>query len=127
LIGAAALSGALAVVGLLVALLGAGRDERLERDLVAQGIGPRGLRRELGIRLMVAGALGVLAGLAIGVVLTRLAVVTVRAAGSIAVPRPPLVTVTPWAQLVLWAVVALLALAVAAMVASRSLIGRASS
>jgi hypothetical protein len=127
LIGAAALSGALAVVGLLVALLGAGRDERLERDLVAQGIGPRGLRRELGIRLMVAGALGVLAGLGIGVVLTRLAVVTVRAAGSIAVPRPPLVTVTPWAQLVLWAVVALLALAVAAMVASRSLIGRASS
>jgi hypothetical protein len=125
LIGATVLSGVLAVVGLLLALLGAGRDERIERDLIAQGIGPRGVRRELRIRLMLAGLLGVLAGLAIGVVLTRLAVVTVRAAGTIAVPRPPLVTVAPWAELALWGLAALVALGAATWVATRSLVGRA--
>ena len=97
LIGASALAGALAVVGLLVALLGTGRDERIERDLIAQGIGPRGVRNELRMRLMVAAVLGVVVGLATGVILTRLAVATVRAAGTVAVPRPPVVTVAPWA------------------------------
>ena len=124
LIGATILAGALAVVGLLVALLGAGRDERIERDLIAQGIGPRGVRRELRIRLMLAAVLGVAVGLAIGVILTRLVVATVRAAGTVAVPRPPLVTVAPWEQLALWSLVALAALGAAAWVATRSLVGR---
>jgi hypothetical protein len=53
--------------------------------------------------------------------LTRLAVATVRAAGTVAVPRPPLVTVEPWGALALWAVVVLAALAVGGMAATRSL------
>jgi hypothetical protein len=124
LVGATALAGVLAVVGLLVALLGAGRDERIERDLIAQGIGPRGVRRELRIRLMLAAVLGVVVGLAVGVLLTRLAVATVRAAGTVAVPHPPLVTVAPWGELALWALVALAALAGAAWAATVSLVAR---
>ena len=65
------------------------------------------MRRELRLRLMLAGVLGVVRGLAIGVVLTRLAVATVRAAGTVAVPGPPVVTVAPWVQLALWGLVAL--------------------
>jgi hypothetical protein len=55
----------LALVGLLVAPLGQAR-ERVERDLVAQGLGPRALRAELSLRLLVTAATGVLLGLAIG-------------------------------------------------------------
>ena len=58
LLAAAALAIALAVVGLLVTLLGATRDERVQRDLMVQGVGPRGLRRELRLRLLLAGVLG---------------------------------------------------------------------
>jgi hypothetical protein len=124
LVAAAALSGALALVGLLVALLGAGRDVRIERDLVAQGVGPRGIRRELRLRLMLAGVLGVVVGLAVGVVLTRLAVASVRAAGTVAVPRPPLVTVAPWGELALWGLVAIVALAAAAWASTWTLVAR---
>jgi hypothetical protein len=49
-----ALSAVLAAMGLLVALLGATRDERLESDLEAQGVGPRGLQAELRVRLALA-------------------------------------------------------------------------
>jgi hypothetical protein len=126
LIAATALSGALAVVGLLAALLGASRDGHIERDLIAQGVGPRGVRSELRLRLMVAGVLGVLVGLGIGVVLTRMAVATVQAAGTVAAPRPPLVTVAPWSQLGLLGLVALGALAAATWLATRSLLRRSS-
>jgi hypothetical protein len=40
------------------------------------------------------------------------------------VPRPPLVTVAPWAELALCGLVALAALGVAAWAATRSLVGR---
>ena len=100
-IASAALSAALSVVGLLTALLGGARDERIERDL-EEGIGPRALRAEVLMRLMLASVLGVCIGLAIAVVLTRLAVASVRAAGTTANPRPPLVTVAPWVQLGAW-------------------------
>jgi hypothetical protein len=112
LIAAAALSGALAVVGLLVALLGATRDRRLESDLVAQGVGPRRVRAELRLRLVLAGTIGVGAGVIIGLLLTRLAVADVRAAGAVAAPRPALVTVAPAGALALWALAAVAALAV---------------
>jgi hypothetical protein len=124
LIAAAILAGALAVLGLLVSLLGATRDERLERDLVAQGAGPRGLRRELRLRLLLAGALGVIVGLGVAALLTRLAVSSVRAATTLGVPRPPLVTVAPWVELALWGLAAVGALAIAAWAATRSLVGR---
>lgn len=125
LIAAAVISAALAVFGLLVSLLGAVRDERVERDLVAQGMGPRALRRELRLRMAAAAAAGVIAGLGVAALLTRLAVAGVRGAATVAVPRPALVTVAPWIALALWGLAALVALTVAAWLATRSAVGRA--
>ncbi len=123
LIAATALSVALAVVGLLTALLGGARDERAEADLTEQGVGPRGLRAELRVRLALATALGVIAGLGIAVLLTRLAVASVRAAGTVADPRPPVLTVVPWAALVAGAVGTFAVLALVGALATRALIG----
>jgi hypothetical protein len=102
LIAATALSVLLAVVGLLAALLGGAGDERVGSDLKEQGLGPRGLRAELRVRLALASLLGVIVGLGIAVLLTRLAVASVRGAGAVADPRPPVVTVVPWAALTIW-------------------------
>jgi hypothetical protein len=121
---AAALSVVLAVIGLLTALLSGARDERAEADLTEQGVGPRGLRAELRVRLALASALGVIAGLGIAVLLTRLAVASVRAAGTVADPRPPVVTVVPWAALVIGGAATFAVLALAGALATRALIGR---
>src|SRR5215831_2377315 len=128
LIAASALSVALAVLGLLAALLGGARDERVESDLEEQGAGPRWLRAELRARLALASALGVVVGLATAVLLTRLAVASVRAAGAAANPRPPLLTVVPWPALAAWGAGAFAVLALAGWLATRALIrsGRAS-
>jgi hypothetical protein len=122
LIAAASLAALLAALGLLVSLLGEARDERIERDLVAQGVGPGGLRRELRTRMLVAGVLGVAVGLGVAALLTRLAVATVRAAGAIPDPQPPLVTVAPWAQLLLWSLAALAILTLVSGLATQSLL-----
>jgi hypothetical protein len=119
LIAAAAVAAALAIIGLLVALVGAARDRVAERDLVEQGVSPRGLRRELALRVTLAAVVGVAAGLVVAVALTRLAVAAVRAAGALATPQPPLVTVAPWAQLALWGVASVLVLGATAAAASR--------
>ena len=71
LIAATALSVVLAVVGLLTALLGAARDERAESDLTEQGVGPRGLRAELRVRLALASVLGVSPWVVIAILWTR--------------------------------------------------------
>jgi hypothetical protein len=123
LFAATALSVVLSVVGLLTALLGGGRDERAESDLAEQGVGPRGLRAELRVRLALASVLGVIVGLGIAVLLTRLAVASVRAAGAVADPRPPVVTVVPWAALAAWVAGAFAVLALAGWLATRALIG----
>jgi hypothetical protein len=125
LIAATALSVVLAVVGLLTALLGGARDARAESDLSEQGVGPRGLRAELRVRLALASVLGVIAGLGIAVLLTRLAVASVRAAGTVADPSPPVVTVVPWAELAAWGAGALAVLALATALATRALVGSA--
>ncbi len=124
LIAATALSVVLAVVGLLTALLGGARDERASCDLSEQGVGPRGLRAELRVRLALASVLGVIVGLGIAVLLTRLAVASVRAAGTVADPSPPVVTVVPWAELAAWGAGTLAVLALAGALATRALIGR---
>jgi hypothetical protein len=124
LIAATLISAALAVVGLLVALLGAMRDERVERDLVAQGAGPRILRAELQLRLVFAGVLGVVSGLAIGALLTRLAVAAVKAAGTVANPNPPVITVAPWLTLVAWGALSAAVLLAVAWMATRRMVGR---
>jgi hypothetical protein len=123
LIAATALSVVLAVVGLLTMLLGGARDERVESDLDEQGVGPRGIRAELRVRLALVSALGVVVGLGIAALLTRLAVASVRAAGTVANPRPPVVTVMPWAALAAWGAGTLAVLALAGWLATRALIG----
>jgi hypothetical protein len=123
LIAATALSVVLAVVGLLTMLLGGARDERVESDLEEQGVGPRGLRAELRVRLALVGVLGVVVGLGIAALLTRLAVASVRAAGAVANPRPPVVTVVPWAALGAWGAGTFAVLALAGWLATRALIG----
>ena len=119
LIAATALSVVLAVVGLLAALLGGVRDERVESDLQEQGVGPRGLRAELRVRLALASLLGVVVGVGIAVLLTRLAVASVRAAGTVADPSPPVVTVVPWAALAAWSAGTFAVLALAGWLAPR--------
>jgi hypothetical protein len=127
LIAATALSVLLAVVGLLTMLLGGTRDERVEADLEEQGVGPRGLRAELRVRLALVSVLGVVVGLGFAALLTRLAVASVRAAGAVANPRPPVVTVVPWAALAAWGAGMFAVLALAGWLATRALIasGRA--
>ncbi len=120
MIAAAALAGALALAGLLVALLGSVRDRRIEFDLVAQGLSPREVRAEMRLRIAVASALGVLAGLVIAVVLTVLALAAVRAGLGAGVPQPPLITVAPWAELVGLAAAALAACALASVIGTAS-------
>ena len=119
LIAATALYAVLAVVGLLAALLGGVRDERVESDLQEQGVGPRGLRAELRVRLVLASLLGVIAGVGIAVLLTRLAVASVSAAGTVADPSPPVVTVVPWAALAAWSAGTFAVLAFAGWLAPR--------
>jgi hypothetical protein len=57
------------------------------------------------------------------VLLTRLAVASVRAAGTVADPRPPVVTVVPSAALAAWGAGAFAVLALAGWLATRALIG----
>ena len=99
MIAAAVLAGALALAGLLIALLGSVRDRRIELDLIAQGFSPHEVRAELRLRILLASTLGVLAGLVIAVVLTVLALAAVRAGLGAGTPRPPLVTAAPWPEL----------------------------
>jgi hypothetical protein len=122
----AAVSAGLALVGLLVALLGAMRDRRVELDLAVQGLGPRMLRRELALRILAASSLGIVGGLVLAAVLTRLVVAAVRAAGAVAVPDPPLVTVAPWGQLALLAIAGTAVFTAVSWLAAGAAIGRSS-
>jgi len=116
------LAGALAIVGLLAALLGPARDGRAESDLVDQGASPRAIRAQLRLQAVIASTLGVAAGAIVAVVLARLAVTTIRAVAALADGAPPLVTVAPAAQLILWSVAGLAALAVAAWLATAGVV-----
>jgi hypothetical protein len=123
LVAATAIAAVLAVFGLLFALLGPARDERIERDLEAQGVGPRDLRAQVRAGLVLASVLGVALGLGIAAVLARLAVGSVEAAGNFAAPQPPLVPVLPWVELGLWGVGAIAVLFIATWLVTRSVIG----
>jgi hypothetical protein len=118
LVVAAATSAALALLGLLAALLGTMRDVRAERDLIVLGFSPRQLRRELRARVLAAGTLGAVLGLLLAAVLTPLVVGAVHAAGAVAVPDPPLVAVAPWGQLGLLALTTIAVFALVGMAAT---------
>jgi hypothetical protein len=117
LIAAGAISLVIACVGLVVLLFGSGRDRAIERDLAAQGLGPRALRADLRLRTAAVAALGVLAGLVVAIALVDVAVGAVHAATTLAAPRPPLVTVVPWAALLAWSLAVAVAVALAAWIA----------
>jgi hypothetical protein len=121
LLGATIVTGVLAIVGLLVALLGGGRDRTAERDLLEQGIGPGELRRQLRLRLVLAATIGTCAGLALAVLLTALVVAAARAAGTLSAPQPPLIAIAPAGQLLLWGVIALGVLTATATAAVRAI------
>ncbi len=55
--------------------------------------------------------------------LTRLAVASVRAVGTVADPSPPVLTVVPWAALAAWVAGLFAVLALAGWLATRALIG----
>jgi hypothetical protein len=118
LLVAAATSAALAVLGLLAALLGTMRDVRAERDLAVLGLSPRQLRCELRGRVLAAGTLGAVLGLALSAVLTRLVVGAVHAAGAVAAPDPPLVAIAPWGELGLLTIASIAAFAIVGGVAA---------
>lgn len=108
LIAAAAVALALALAGLQAVLLGAVRDARLERDLAGLGVGPRGLRSELRMRLATAALTGSVAGVAVAVLLTGLAVAGVGSA--LGTSRPAVIAVVPVGVLALWVLAALVSL-----------------
>jgi predicted lysophospholipase L1 biosynthesis ABC-type transport system permease subunit len=82
---------ALAAVGFLIALVSDLRDERGDLfDLEAQGVGPAVLRRQFQIRSLVLVAFGVVGGLVLGLVLSRLVVALVQVSAANTVPDPPL-------------------------------------
>ncbi len=116
LLAAAALTLVLAMVGALAAASDSSTDAGFRRDLAGIGLGPRGLRRELRLRLLLAAGMGVLAGAALTVLLTVLAVPALR--GVLGSVRPPAVTVLPAAALALWLVGSLAALALSGWLAS---------
>jgi hypothetical protein len=76
----------------------------------------------LRVRLALASAAGVAIGLGIAMLLTRLAVASVRAAGTVADPSPPVVTVLPWAELAAWCAAMLVVLTLAGWLATRTMI-----
>jgi hypothetical protein len=92
-LGAAALFALLlAVAGLWLMVLSDLRDERdTFFDLEAQGAGPDILRMHLRIRALLLLAFGILGGLLLGFVLSRLVVSLVQVTGAATTPFPPLV------------------------------------
>jgi hypothetical protein len=118
LIAAAAVALALALAGLQAVLVGAVRDARLERDLAGLGVGPRGLRAELRMRLATAALTGTVGGVIVAVLLTGLAVAGVGSA--LGTSRPAVIAVVPVGVLALWVLATLAALALISWAATMS-------
>ena len=81
----------LAAVGFLLALVSEARDERGELfDLEAQGVSPGTLRNQLRARSLVLVAFGAIAGLVLGLILSRLVVSVIGVSAETTDPVPPL-------------------------------------
>ncbi len=81
----------LAAVGFLLALVSEARDERGELfDLEAQGVPPGTLRNQLRARSLVLVAFGSIAGLVLGLILSRLVVSVIGVSAETSDPVPPL-------------------------------------
>jgi hypothetical protein len=120
LVAAAAAGLILAVLGLVVGAAADWRDEVGElRDLAAQGLGPRALRRQAAARTVVLAVGGVVAGVVVGLVLAVVVTGSIGLAADRGTPVPPLQLVLPWP-----AVLALVAGCLAAAALGASLVGR---
>jgi hypothetical protein len=87
----AAVALALALVGLLLAVVGDTRDERGELfDLEAQGAAPGTIRTHLRLRALLVASFGLAGGIALGAVLSALVISLVAVTASAAEPEPPL-------------------------------------
>jgi hypothetical protein len=100
----------LAVLGLWVTVLSELRDERGDFfDLEAQGLSPGSLRGYVRMRTWVLGSFGLIGGVVLGVVLSRLVVSLVQISAAVDAPNPPLVFAPGWLSIL----VTLVALAAA--------------
>jgi ABC-type antimicrobial peptide transport system permease subunit len=100
LAGAALAALALAVGGLLLALVNDLRDERGELlDLEVQGATPAALRRHLRLRAGLVTVAGLLGGIALGAVLSVVVVDLVALTANAALPQPPLRLYVDWGTL----------------------------
>jgi len=119
---------AAAVAGLLLAALGLAlgaaadlADETGElRDLEAQGLGPRALRRQVATRTAVLAAFGLVAGVAVGLALAAIVTGRVAVAADVSAPLPPLELVIPWLSVAAAVALPLLAAALLAWLAART-------
>jgi ABC-type antimicrobial peptide transport system permease subunit len=119
----------LAAIGLWVTLASDARDERGELfDLEAQGVRPETLRQELRLRSFLLLAVGVVAGAALGLLLSRLVVAIVGVSAETSVPDPPLAYQSGWpVALAGLAALALVTVALTEITVRRALGGRSPS
>ena len=116
---------AAAVAGLLLAALGLALgaaadlgDETGElRDLEAQGLGPRALQRQVGVRTGLLAVGGVVAGLLVGIALTAIVTGRIGVTADVATPVPPLALILPWGTIAIAVAVPLLGAAALAWLA----------
>ena len=112
----------LAALGLALAALADLRDESGElRDLEAQGMGPRALRRQVGARTLILAAGGTLSGVVMGLGLAFLVTAAVGVGADGSRPTPPLILDVPLAGLAVATAAPLVAAAaLAAITAGRA-------
>ena len=107
---------AAAIAGLLLAALGLALgaaadlgDETGElRDLEAQGLGPRALRRQVGVRTSLLAVGGVVSGVLVGIALTAIVTSRIGVTADVAAPVPPLALILPWGTIAIAVAVPLL-------------------
>jgi len=119
--GAALLALGLAVAGLLLAVASAIRDDRTALyDLEAQGVPPAVLRRQLRLRAAIVGAVGLVAALVVGLLLSAATVALVQVTATAGVPVPPLQRHIAWPTVAVGLVVFILLAAGAVALATRA-------
>ena len=119
--GAALLALGLAVAGLLLAVASAIRDDRTALyDLEAQGVPPAVLRRQLRLRAAIVGAVGLVAALVVGLLLSAATVALVQVTATAGVPVPPLERHIAWPMVAGGLVVFILLAAGAVALATRA-------
>jgi hypothetical protein len=119
----------LAAIGVWVTLVSDARDERGEMfDLEAQGVPPGTLRNQLRLRSVVLMAFGIVGGLVLGLVLSRLVVSVVSVSAETTTPVPPLITDPAWGTAAVGlAVLVLLVLGLTELTARHALRGQTPS